>query len=860
MDERAVVRAFSPGDLLAGRFQIVRFLGAGGMAEVYEAEDQLLDREHVALKTLPADIAGDTLAGARLQREMALARQVTHLNVCRVFDVDQHVTASGAVVAFFTMELLAGETLAARLQRTGPLSLSDARPLIGQMAAALSTAHTAGIIHGDFKPGNVILVPSPDGSERLVVTDFGLARRMPIGAASRAHTGGPLGGTPRYMAPEQLAGQHATRATDVYALAAVVLEMVTGPQGDDTTATAIQGGHVDPAWPSWRSAILRCLDHTPEKRFQTVDALRGALIAGDSKPKPAWRWVSAVAGLGAAALLVVPPVRGMLHDGWASVFETPQRVVAVLPFTSIEGTPDGEALARGLAAAIGDQLGTVPQQKHRLLFVPTADMIDAGESLPLGADRVRRAHRIFGADMVVTGRLDSTMAPRRITIDLYDASVSPPAPIASRPVQIGDGARALSRVRTDVAQMLGMRPAASMPAFDAGGVGQTEAENLYVRGRGNLERGRSRLDVVLLDAAIGTLQQAIALDRGYAQAHAALSEAFLLKYRAAAPAERDTRLLTSAEQSAEEACTLQPAIAQFQTVRALAYLATGKDNQAIPSLKEALRLDPDEVTARRFLARTDKAQNEATLEEGIRRHPRYWSAHEDLGVLRLNQGRYDQAEALFLAGREYAPDNPRVIGNLAALYTMTEHFDAAEQELKRGLELRPDALLYNNLGWAYFYQEKFSEGLASLQAAVRLQQNDSLMLAGVARGYRWMNRLPEARVAYDKALAVAGKQIGADPANVEVRANLAYLYAETENRGEAGRQIGIALDAAPGNARVRFTSALVYELTGRRQDALEVLKSEIDLRHSMYQFSHHPDLRALRTDDRYVHLIGRVKR
>jgi serine/threonine-protein kinase len=427
-------------------------------------------------------------------------------------------------------------------------------------------------------------------------------------------------------------------------------------------------------------------------------------------------------------------------------------------------------------------------------------------------------------------------------------------------VEIGDDGRVLSRVRTDVARMLGMRPAASMPAFDAGGVGQTEAENLYVRGRGYLERGRSRLEVAPLDAAISTLQQAITLDRRYAQAHAALSEAFLLRYRAAGGAEKDTRLLTWAERNAEEACTLQPTIAQFHTVRALAYLATGKDNLAIPPLKEALRLDPDDVTARKFLARTDKTQNEETIEEGLRRHPRFWSAYEDLGALRLNQGRYDQAEALFLMGRRYAPDNPRVIGNLAALYTMTEHFDAAEQELKRGLELGPDALLYNNLGWAYFYQEKFAEGLASLQEAVDLQQDDSLILAGVARGYRWMNRPREAHVAYDKALAVAGQQIGADPANVEVRANLAYLYAETENRAEAGRQIEIALEAAPANARVRFTSALVFELIGRRQDALEVLKSEIDRRHSMYQFSHHPDLRALRTDDRYVQLIGRMKR
>src|SRR4030095_6647255 len=177
-----------------------------------------------------------------------------------------------------------------RLQRTGPLSLSEARPLIGQMAAALSTAHTAGIIHGDFKPGDVVLVPSPDGGERLVVTDFGLARRTAISAASRsANTDGPRWGTPRYMAPEQLAGRRATRATDVYALAAVALEMVTGTQaaaretdGTDaeTTASAIERGPVDPSWPAWHSAILRGLAHDPEARFQTVDALLGAVISG----------------------------------------------------------------------------------------------------------------------------------------------------------------------------------------------------------------------------------------------------------------------------------------------------------------------------------------------------------------------------------------------------------------------------------------------------------------------------------------------------------------------------------------------------------------------------------------------------
>src|SRR5260370_21328186 len=156
-------RTFASGELVAGRFRIVGFLGAGGIGEVDDAEDLLLDHEHIALKTLPADITGDAPAIARLTREMAMARQVTHLNVCRVFDVDQHESSSGALIAFFTMELVMGETLAARLRRSGPLSTVDALPLIRQMAAALGAAHAVGVVHGAFKPGNVVLLPPPAG-------------------------------------------------------------------------------------------------------------------------------------------------------------------------------------------------------------------------------------------------------------------------------------------------------------------------------------------------------------------------------------------------------------------------------------------------------------------------------------------------------------------------------------------------------------------------------------------------------------------------------------------------------------------------------------------------------------------------
>jgi tetratricopeptide (TPR) repeat protein len=865
---RAVPRAFSTGDTVAGRFHIAGFLGAGGMGEVYEAEDLLLN-ERVALKTLPLDIAGDARAIARLKREMALARQVTHLNVCRVFDVDQHVSPSGAVIAFFTMELLKGETLAARLQRSGPLSATEAWPLVRQMAAALGTAHAVGIVHGDFKPGNVVLVPSADGGERLVVTDFGLARRASTDAPRSVNSSGAGWGTPVYMAPEQFGGRGTTRATDMYALAAVLFEMVTGKRvveahAEDSPASSALDPH-------WRVAILRCLDHNPEARFQTVGELLNALGAADSRSGARWRWAAVgsrwrwavgSACLSVALLLLVPAVRvqlaGTLEGAGVPLYAT-QQSIAVLASTGPDRTPDAETFSRGLAAAIADQLGTMSEYKPQLLFVPTGEMVGTGVNSPI------RAQRTLGADLMVTVGVDGAMAPRHITIELHRASARQPTLMGSRRVEIGDGDRILQLVRTEVAQMLAMRLARpAIRALDAGGTWPAEAEEWYVRGRGSLEQGRApRLDAARLDLAITAFQETIALDGQYAPARAALGEALVLKYEATKDIKKDTQLLDQAERSADEGCRLQPNLAHCHLVRALAYLATGRHELAIPSLEEALRLDPDAVGARENLAKSYAAtarlpRAEETLEEAIRWHPQSWSAHEDLGVFRVNQGQYKEAETHFLAGRRHAPDNRRVIINLAALYTVTELFDAAEQELIRGVQLAPDPLLYNNLGWAYFYQGDFTKGVDSMKKAVSLTNNDSIVLAGLARGYRWMARQDDADEVSETAIATARKHISADPKDAVVRANLAYLYAETGDHGEAGRQIERALEDAPGNARVRFTSALVLELTGQRQAALDALQTAMEGGHPKYQIAHHPDLKNLRADDRYGRLVGRV--
>jgi tetratricopeptide (TPR) repeat protein len=639
----------------------------------------------------------------------------------------------------------------------------------------------------------------------------------------------------------------------VYSLAAVVLEMVTGKRPSETNpATA----DLDL---SWRLAIVRGLDHNPEARFESVDDFLRAVHPEESRV--GWRVGGGLAAVVLALLLLLSPVRSMLRPTIASdpaaLFE-PQHSVALLAFADTDRTPEGEAFARGLAATITDQLRTVAQYKPRLLFVPTDATVATGVNSPA------RAHRMVGADLIVTSRVDGPVGQRHVTVELHQMRAEAPTRARSRRVAIGAGDQILAVVRSEVARMLPVRVSPeAFAALHASG-STAAAEEWYVRGRGYLEQGRMpRLDVPRLELAVDAFERTIELDRLFAPAHAALGEALVLKYEATRDSNKDTQLLDRAERSAAEASRQQPKVAHFHVVRALTYLATGRHALAIPELEEALRIDPDAVGARENLAKSYTATGqlpraERTLEQGITARPQYWSAHEDLGVFRLNQGQYKEAEVHFVAGRQYAPDNPRVISNLAAVYTMTEQFDAAEQELKRGLALAPDALLYNNLGWAYFYQGNFVDGVDSLKKAVALTTDDSVVLAGLARGYRWMARPAEARAACDIAIAAARRQISADPRNAEVRANLAYLYAETGNHAEAGRLIDRALDDAPENVRVRFMSALVLELTGQRRAALDALKWAIDRGHPKYQIAYHPDLRALRTDDRYVQLVGRV--
>jgi eukaryotic-like serine/threonine-protein kinase len=315
---------FAPGEIVSGRYRIIRFLARGGMGEVYEAEDLEL-KEGVALKTLLPEIASDGRMIARFKQEIQLSRRIAHGNVCRVFDLARHPTdGSPEATVFLTMEFLPGETLAARLDRDGGISADAALPLLAQMAEALDAAHRAGVIHRDFKPANVMLVPIPEGL-RVVVTDFGLARNLVSSGETTATLTGGLMGTLDYMAPELLTGSAASMASDVYALGMVAYKMVTGSlpfASEIPLAGAILRSKapapsprslVKDLDPAFDRAIVRALDPDAAGRYTTatgfVKALRGEQV---SVPKITRRRLAALVAA-VLPLLVILIIWGLVQ-------------------------------------------------------------------------------------------------------------------------------------------------------------------------------------------------------------------------------------------------------------------------------------------------------------------------------------------------------------------------------------------------------------------------------------------------------------------------------------------------------------------------------------------------------------------
>ena len=523
--QAVALHRYAPNEVLGGRYRIIRVAGEGGMGVVYEAEDLEL-HERVALKTLHAPLQAQEREIARLRREVQLARRVTHPNVCRIYDAGRHDE-----VLFVTMELLEGETLSRHIGERGRLEKSEAIPILRQLCAGLQAAHDAGVIHRDFKSGNVIL------AGRAVITDFGLARTTEVDPQV-SHRSAIIG-TPAYMAPEQIRGDDLTPAADVYALGVVAFEMLTGEVPFlDTSVPSLVRRLQEPAPTPRRivndidarleAVIVRCLEPDPRDRFASPAEVARALDEGVPRARRRKRWIEAavaiaigIAALAGAFLFTkkeAPPVV-------VQPSKPARRAVAILGFKNLAQRDDNAWLTTALAEMLATELAAA----ESLRVIPGEETSRAKRDLELADVDVHAPRTLAkfrsatGADFVVLGSYLS-QPDRKLRLDIRVQRTAGGDNVASF-VTTGTendlfalvaqaGATLRDRLGADARLAEGLDLRRAVPV-------NTEAARSFAE-------GVSRLHTYEAVAARDALEKAVAADPQFALAYAQLADAYAL--------------------------------------------------------------------------------------------------------------------------------------------------------------------------------------------------------------------------------------------------------------------------------------------------------------------------------------------
>ncbi len=568
--------SFSTGDLIANRFDILRFLNRGGMGEVYEAWDLEL-KERVALKTIRPEIAQSPDTLERFKREVKQARGVSHRNVCRVHELFCHEPNPYTKIWFLSMEFLEGVTLSDYIRHHGPMDKKAALELVEQLVHGLMAAHALGVIHRDFKTNNVMLVSSGPKRMRAVITDFGLALNVFGPRDGLQEPGGQ--GTPEFMAPEQRDTGEVTFLADQYALGVVMCEVLTGARPARIDGgPAVSGASVElPAGvldPRWRRVILRCLQTRSEDRFKTMEDVLTALSPQKTSLRTqAW------------AAAAVSSLAAIIGIWYFSESRAPATALAVLPLQNRTGDPALDYLGAGISEALTNDLSRMPgiqvtaESVARRYSGESVDPRSAGRSLHVGS--------------VVGGSISEPNGTLSVPIELIDVRTGREVwgqTYQGTPSNVADLQHEMS---TDVAYRLKIKLDVDTQARLKRQYSTNSATyDSYLKGRFHL----AQRSPDALQAAIVDFQRALDGDSEYAPAYAGLADCYsLLAYYGQ---QESTPLLTKAMAAAQRALEIDSTLGEAYTSRALARTFLNFDWQgAEEDYKRSIELNPNYLAA-----------------------------------------------------------------------------------------------------------------------------------------------------------------------------------------------------------------------------------------------------------------------
>ncbi len=791
-----------------GPYEILGQIGAGGMGEVYRARDARLHRD-VAIKVLPTSFSADPDRLRRFEGEARAASALNHPNILTIHDI-----GSDEGAPYLVSELLQGESLRDRLQ-SGALKSGTAVDFAKQVAQGLAAAHKQGIVHRDLKPENLFVLE--DG--RVKILDFGLAKltRPESSVSDESHAlttpaetePGVVMGTLGYMSPEQLRSQPTDHRSDIFSLGAILYEMLAGRRAFskstpvDTISAVLNeepaelSKTVDGLSPGLERIVRRCLEKSPEARFQSARDLAFALnesaalpsasqaIAAPSAPGRSTNLsrrfaVGLIAAAAVGLVIFIAGRTGRLRPWMAKAGETRTGRIAslaVLPLRDLTGDPQQQYFVDGMTEAITASLAEIRSLK---VISRTSASEYAGAKKPL-----RDIAHELGVDAIVEGSVARAGNRVRVTTELIEANSDTHLWAKSFERELGD----VLALQSEIARAVAERTEASLTADEKSRLTPShpvdaKAYEAYLLGRFLLDQGTEES----LNKARDQFTTALEIQNDYAAAYAGLASyyAVLPFYSALSPAE----VFPKARAAVEKSLELDEGLADAHA--SLAYI--------------------------RAYYEWDWAAAEREFRRALELRPSFADAHFSYSRFLAAAGRMDEAMAEIRRAQDLDPRSLSLKANHALLSYFAGHYDEALKELGDIRQLDP-ALPLAHWGIGLVYEQKGME--------------------------------KEAIAALLKATSLSG--------SLNMKSSLGHAYAQFGKRKEAQEILKLLKDRSKQSYVPSYHFVLVHAGLGEKDLAFEWLERAYQERSTVLAYLRlDPRLAPLRGDPRFASLLARL--